>query len=394
MNNNHHQPLIQLFDPVSSTFTYVLFDEQSREAVVIDPVDTQLTRDLEVLQQHDLRLKYVLETHAHADHITSAARLIEHTGAIAATPTHCNVLPAAIQLKDGDVLGFGSQSIKAAHTPGHTAGSMCFVWQAQKATHVFTGDTLLIGGCGRTDFQSGSAVALYHSITEVLFGLPDAAIVWPAHDYKGQTQSTIGIEKAKNLRLNHAGGVRKTQAEFVALMHALNLPKPNRIDEAVPANMILGLPPSKLHPSTHHDAGAYEMTNPTLTAGYEGDISPSQAHEWFLAGDAYLVDIRSHAERAWVGFVEGAVGIEWKMWPGMALNPNFDAQLLAAAPLGSKVLMLCRSGIRSIPAAQRAQALGFAAYNVLEGFEGDPDSAAHRSTQGGWRYRGLPWRQN
>ncbi len=377
---------IQLFDPASSTFTYLLFDENSRDAVIIDPVDAQLDRDLAVLKQYGLRLKYVMETHAHADHITSAAALIEHTGAIAATPLFCNVLPAAIQLKDGDVLAFGNESIEALHTSGHTAGSMSFVWRG----NVFTGDTLLIGGCGRTDFQSGSAEALYDSLTLILFKLPDSTVVWPAHDYKGQTQSSIGFEKEHNLRINSERGVRRSKADFVALMHSLHLPKPRLIDEAVPANLSLGL---------RHEAGAGdELTELTYAiqpaAKYAGDISVELAHQWMLSGAATLVDIRSAAERAWVGFVEGAQGIEWKVWPGMAMNPNFDAQLQAAAPAGSAVMLLCRSGVRSIPAAERAHSLGYVAYNILEGFEGDPDEAAHRGTKGGWRYHGLPWRQN
>jgi sulfur dioxygenase len=389
---------IQLFDPASSMYTYIVFDETTREAIIIDPVDEQMERDLAVIRQQRLTLKYILETHAHADHITSSAQLIEHTGAVAATPIFCGVAPAAIQLKDCDVLRFGSQTLEALHTPGHTAGSMCFVWITDQAEHVFTGDTLLIGGCGRTDFQSGSADALYRSIFSILFALPDEAIVWPAHDYKGKTQSTIGIEKTNNPRLIDDTGTTRTQSAFVALMNALNLPKPKRINEAVPANLILGLHPSPLNPSTHHDAGALDMTTPThLTTpptGYAGDISPAQAHDWQTAGKAYLLDIRTNAERAWVGMVEGGIGIEWKIWPSMAVNPDFDAQLQAAVPAGSKVLMLCRSGIRSIPAAQRAQTLGFEAYNILEGFEGDPDSAAHRGHKGGWRFRGLPWRQN
>ena len=378
---------IQLFDPFSSTFTYLLFDENSREAVIIDPVDEQLDRDLAVLKQYGLRLKYVMETHAHADHITSAAALSEHTGAIAATPMFCNVLPAAIQLKDGDVLTFGNERIEALHTSGHTAGSMSFVWHNAQLSHVFTGDTLLIGGCGRTDFQSGSAEELYDSITLILFKLPDHAIVWPAHDYKGQTQSTIGFEKAHNPRLNDEHGKRRTKASFVALMNALNLPKPRLLDEAVPANLSLGV---------RHDAGANDGLTDAIqpAANYAGDISAELAHQWMLSGKATLIDIRSHAERAWVGFVPDAPGIEWKMWPGMAMNPNFDAELKAVAPEGSAVMLLCRSGIRSIAAAQRAQSLGYTAYNILEGFEGDPDEAAHRGTRGGWRFRGLPWRQN
>jgi sulfur dioxygenase len=374
---------IQLFDPASSTYTYVLFDVESRDAVIIDPVDAQLERDLDVLKQYGLRLKYVMETHAHADHITSAGALIEHTGATAATPMYCNVLPAAIQLKDGDLLTFGSEKIEALHTSGHTAGSMSFVWR----NHVFTGDTLLIGGCGRTDFQSGSAESLYDSITLILFKLPDHTIVWPAHDYKGQTQSSIGYEKERNPRLNDEQGQRRSKESFVALMNALNLPKPRLIDQAVPANMFLGL---------HHDAGANDMMTYAIqpAASYAGDISAELAHQWMLSGKAVLVDIRTHAERAWVGFVSDAVGIEWKVWPGMTMNANFDDELKAAVPAGAAVMLLCRSGVRSIAAAERAQSLGYTAYNILEGFEGDPDNEAHRGQKGGWRYRGLPWRQN
>ncbi len=375
---------IQLFDTASSTYTYVLFDEASRQAIIIDPVDTQMQRDLATLREHGVQLRYIVETHAHADHITSAGGLIEHTGAQAATPAGCGIQPSAIQLEEGDVLHFGSQTLKALHTPGHTAGSMSYLW----GNHVFTGDTLLIGGCGRTDFQSGSAQALYDSITRVLFTLPEDTTVWPAHDYKGQTHSSIGAEKRHNPRITDAVlGRMRTLDEFVQLMNNLNLPKPQRIDEAVPANLTLGL---------RHDAGAAEDAPRAVaaSAGYSGDVSPQLAYRWWKSGEAHLVDIRSHAERAWVGFIPDVPGIEFKIWPGMAVNPEFDAQLKAAVPAGAKVLLLCRSGLRSIPAAQRAQALGFEAYNILEGFEGDPDSDAHRGNVGGWRKHGLPWRQN
>ncbi len=382
---------IQLFDTASSTYTYVLFDEASRQAIIIDPVDTQMQRDLAKLREYGLQLRYIVETHAHADHITSAGGLIEHTGAQAATPAGCGIKPSAIQLEDGDVLHFGSQTLKALHTPGHTAGSMSYLWNG----HVFTGDTLLIGGCGRTDFQSGSAQALHHSITHILFALPDTTTVWPGHDYKGQSRSTIGGEKRHNARINDLTLNRpRSLDEFIQLMNNLNLPKPQRIDEAVPANLTLGL---------RHDAGAAdaasggEHDNPRavpVSAGYSGDVSPQLAHRWWASGQAHLVDIRSHAERAWVGFIPDVPGIEFKIWPGMAVNPDFDAQIKAAVPAGAKVLLLCRSGLRSVPAAQRAQALGFEAYNILEGFEGDPDSHAHRGNVGGWRKLGLPWRQN
>lgn len=128
--------------------------------------------------------------------------------------------------------------------------------------------------------------------------------------------------------------------------------------------------------------------------GYAGDVSPQLAWNWLSSGQAVLVDVRSDAEREWVGFVPGAVPLAWKQWPGMAMNPLFDEGLKAAAPAGSKVVLLCRSGVRSIAAAKRAAELGIEAYNVLEGFEGDADADAHRGHKGGWRFRGLPWRQN
>lgn len=370
---------IQLFDPPSCTYTYVLFDETSRDALIIDPVDTQLERDLQVLREYGLKLVWAVETHAHADHITSAGRLAEHTGAQTAAPEACGIRTAAIQLADGNTLAFGSQAILARHTPGHTAGSMSYLWQTDRQRHVFTGDTLLINGCGRTDFQSGSAEALYHSLTQVLFALPDDTVVWPGHDYQGRTQSTIGAEKTGNARV--AG---KTLAEFKTIMDALNLPKPRRIDEAVPANLSSGL---------RHDVDGIALLNVRPAAGYAGDVSPQLAYDWWQAGKAVLIDVRSDAEREWVGFVPHAVNLAWKQWPGMTLNPGFDTGIQAAVPPGKKAVLLCRSGVRSIAAAKRATELGIEAYNILEGFEGDPDEQAHRGHRGGWRYHGLPWRQ-
>jgi rhodanese-related sulfurtransferase len=136
---------------------------------------------------------------------------------------------------------------------------------------------------------------------------------------------------------------------------------------------------------------AHPQTSPTQH--YAGDVSPQIAWAWHLNGEAVLVDVRSDAERAWVGFVPGAVALAWKQWPGMAMNPAFDAGLVAAVPAGKKVVLLCRSGVRSIAAAQRATELGLVAYNILEGFEGDPDDQAHRGQTGGWRFHGLPWQQ-
>lgn len=225
---------IQLFDTESSTFTYILTAPGSKQAVIIDPVDRHWERDLRHLERLGLELVYVLETHAHADHITSAGRLRELTGAKAAVPGGCGIAPAEVQLNDGDAVRFGdAEEIKVLHTPGHTAGSMSYVWGG----NVFTGDTLLIDGCGRTDFQSGSSNALYDSVNTKLFTLPDETRMWPGHDYKGQAVSTIGWEKRHNARL-----ANRSRDDFRKLMSELNLPKPKMIDVAVPANQSLGLP--------------------------------------------------------------------------------------------------------------------------------------------------------
>ena len=367
---------IQLFDAPSGTYTYILMHPETRDAIIIDPVEEQIDRDLEVLKSYNLNLRFAVETHAHADHITSAAKLVELTGAKTAAPADCGITTANIQLKHGDTLACGTETLKALHTPGHTGGSMCFVW----GDHVFTGDTLLINGCGRTDFQSGSAQALYQSIQQHLFTLPDETTVWPGHDYQGRTHTTIGFEKQNNQRL--AG---KTEAEFVAIMDGLNLPRPKRIDEAVPANLTSGV---------RHDAGEHQVLSaPNAAEGYAGDVSCALAWAWVQAGDAVLVDVRSDAEREWVGYVPGAVAVPFKQWPGMVENAALDAQLKAVGE-SNKLVLLCRSGVRSIAVAKRAAALGLEAYNILEGFEGDPDTHGHRGTRGGWRARGLPWRQN
>jgi sulfur dioxygenase len=225
---------IQLFDAESSTFTYILRDPEGDAAVIIDPVDRQWERDLQQLERLNLRLVYVLETHAHADHVTSAGKLCQLTGAIAAVPSGCGIAPAPIQLEHGDTIRFGkAEEIKVLHTPGHTAGGISFTWRG----NVFTGDTLLIDGCGRTDFQSGSAAALYDSVTTILFALPDTTVVWPAHDYKGRSISTIGWERRKNSRL-----ANRSKDSFIELMDNLDLPRPKLMDVAVPANQNLGLP--------------------------------------------------------------------------------------------------------------------------------------------------------
>jgi glyoxylase-like metal-dependent hydrolase (beta-lactamase superfamily II) len=227
--------LIQLFDVESSTFTYFLVDRATREAMAIDSVDRQVERDLALIKRLDLRLRYALETHAHADHITGAARLVAATGALSAAPSGCGILPANVQMQDGDVLLFGvAEQLRALHTPGHTAGSMSFAWRG----NVFTGDALLIDGCGRTDFQGGDAGVLYDSIHGKLYALPDITRVYPAHDYCGNAVSTIGWEKRHNARL-----ANRSRADFIDLMTHLNLPRPKLMDVAVPANRNLGVIP-------------------------------------------------------------------------------------------------------------------------------------------------------
>jgi len=383
MTSNAPQ-IVQLFDTASSTYTYVVYDAQSLEAVIIDPVDTQLERDQKTIQSLGLKLKWALETHAHADHITSAGLLAEHLGAQTAAPEGCHIGTAAVQLIDGQMIPFGAFVLKALHTPGHTGGSMCFYVNADQASHVFTGDTLLIGGCGRTDFQSGSAKDMFNSLTNILFKLPASTTVWPGHDYQGRTHSSIDHEMQHNQRV--AG---KSLAQFEAIMLNLNLPKPKRIDEAVPANLTSGL---------RHDAGGEVVSNDVLSVkaaqGYAGDVLPELAWHWVQSGEAVLVDVRSDAERAWVGFVPEAKPLAWKQWPVVDVNPAFDASIQAIGAEGKKIVLLCRSGVRSVAAAQRATQLGLEAYNILEGFEGDPDANAHRGMLGGWRKRGLPWRQN
>lgn len=218
----------QLFDMDSSTFTYLLADEQGI-AVIIDPVLEQVESYLTLLGS--LKLKWVLDTHLHADHISGARALKKRSGAVTAIGI-CGATGYDRQLADGEKLAFGAENILVIATPGHTPGSMCYLWNDR----LFTGDTLMINTCGRTDFQNGNSADMYRSIMQKLLVLPDETLVYPSHDYKGRRVSCIGEEKTLNIRI--AG---KTLDEFVRIMDNLNLAPPKRIHEAVPANLLGGI---------------------------------------------------------------------------------------------------------------------------------------------------------
>jgi sulfur dioxygenase len=218
----------QLFDPASSTYTYLLGDKPGGRAIIVDPVREQAQRDLGMVRALGLSLDWIVESHVHADHVTGALALRESTGARSAVSTHCRATGFDRLLDDGDEIAFGGESIKVIGTPGHTPGSSCFLWRDR----LLTGDTLLIGGCGRTDFQQGDAGALYESITQRLFTLPDDTLVYPGHDYNGRRVSTIAEERATNPRL---AGVSRER--FIEIMNNLDLPTPARMAESVPANL-------------------------------------------------------------------------------------------------------------------------------------------------------------
>ncbi|MBL4712727.1 MAG: MBL fold metallo-hydrolase [Gammaproteobacteria bacterium] len=225
----------QLFDHTTSTYSYLLWDEKTRQAALIDSVKEQVARDTNLIEQLGLTLKYTMETHIHADHVTGSGLLRDKLTSQAAVHKNSNSDCADILLSGGDTLTLGDEKISVIHTPGHTDTDISFLINGA----VFTGDALLINGCGRTDFQSGDSKTLYHSIIQKLFTLDDATVVYPGHDYNGFTASTIGHEK----NFNHRLGNNKSEAAFVALMDALILDPPARIDVAVPGNLQCGLDP-------------------------------------------------------------------------------------------------------------------------------------------------------
>ena len=228
----------QLFEPLSSTYTYLLGCEETAQAILIDPVIVSIERDLAEITRLGLTLAFSVDTHIHADHITAALELKTKVGSKIAASAFDRLPCADVGIQEGVPFQVGSIALQTLHTPGHTAGHFSYLF----GDKLFTGDALLIEGCGRTDFQNGDADALYKSVTEKLFSLPDDTLVYPAHDYQDRRISSIAQEKKRNPRL----GRQKTLEEFREIMANLNLPYPKFIDFAVPGNRQCGVCPDDL----------------------------------------------------------------------------------------------------------------------------------------------------
>jgi len=338
----------QLFDPETSTYSYLLADPGSREAVLIDSVREQLARDMELVEQLGLRLIAALETHVHADHVTGAGLLRERLGCRIITGTRSGVVTADRLVASGDSVSFGCHRLEVRETPGHTNGCVSFV--CHEAGMAFTGDALLIRGCGRTDFQQGDARTLYDSVRNQLLSLPDETLLYPAHDYKGRTVTTVAEEKRWNPRL----GDDHDLEEFVALMDALDLPYPRRIDEAVPANMASGVTePESAEPS---DAEADDWAPVLRTASG----APAVQAEWLAEHrhEVRLVDVREYMEFCGaLGHLEGAEPV-----PLAGL-----AEASASWDRTRPIVLVCAYGTRSGKAASMLNERGFEQVASLHG---------------------------
>jgi len=226
----------QLFEPVSSTYTYLVGCEQTGQAALIDPVLETVERDLNLVRELGLTLACTMETHIHADHVTGAGRLRAFSGSKAGFPAASGADFVDFTITEGSPVSVGQLQLRPIYTPGHTDDHHAYVVESEGASRVFTGDALLIEGCGRTDFQNGDAATLYRSVHDKIFTIGDETLVYPAHDYNQRFVSSVAQERARNPRLG--GG--KSVEEFVAIMGALNLPRPKKMDVAVPANRQCG----------------------------------------------------------------------------------------------------------------------------------------------------------
>ncbi len=327
----------QLFEPVSCTYSYVIASRRGGEALIIDPVLEKVDRYLQLMRELDLRLAKAVDTHLHADHITGLGALRDRTQCITVMGEQSNVDVVSMRIADSDRLQIEGVSMDVIYTPGHTDDSYCFLMQDR----VFTGDTLMIRGTGRTDFQNGDPRAQYESLFGRLLRLPDETLVFPAHDYKGDTVSTIGEEKAFNPRLQV-----KSADEYVVLMNGLNLASPKMMDVAVPANMRQGL---------HQDEVARR--------GWA--FSAQEAMDRVGRSDVVLIDLRETAERERHGHILGSLHAPYR-----ELQENIGACGLLhelAQATGKPLLFYCAFGERSAMAVQAAQDAGITSARHMQG---------------------------
>jgi len=335
----------QLFDPQSSTYSYLLADAATREAVLIDPVFEQARRDAALIRELDLRLVSTLETHVHADHVTGAWLLKQQLRSGIALSAASGAEGADRLLEHGERLSFGVHNLEVRATPGHTDGCVTYVLDNQSMA--FTGDAVLIRGCGRTDFQQGDARRLFRAVKEQVFTLPEDCVLYPAHDYRGLTASSVGEERRYNPRLG--GGV--LEEDFVGYMRHLGLPHPKQIDVAVPANLRCGQPADNVLPP---DAPGWAPLTYTFAGIWE--VHP----EWLEENldRVQVVDVREPVEFSGaLGHLRGA-----QLMPLGELEARADA-LDRTRP----IVVVCRSGARSAQATVLLHKAGFERLANLSG---------------------------
>ena len=340
----------QLFDPVSSTYTYLLGDAASGEAVLIDPVYEHERRDRALLRELGLRLVATLDTHVHADHVTGAWLLKQRCGSQILLSAQAGAAQADRLLQHGDTVPFGSRHLQVRATPGHTNGCLSYVLDDHSMA--FTGDSLLIRGCGRTDFQQGSAPMLFRSVREQILSLPPTCLLYPGHDYRGLTVTSV----AEELRFNPRLGGEVDAGDFAGYMQNLGLPHPKLMDIAVPANLRCGQPDGPASLPSEPDWAPL-----TFTFGGIWEIQPAVLQECTAgrhAGDIQVIDVREPAE------FSDALG----RIAGARLLPLSDlSQRMGEIDRSRPVVTVCRSGARSAQAVVLLQNAGFTALANLAG---------------------------